>query len=74
MTVEGSPYPDRRDLISVQKAADLVDVDPKTIKNWMKRGDLQGFRLNGHMWRVNRKELLALARPVARSNESGGAA
>ncbi|QIS10639.1 helix-turn-helix domain-containing protein [Nocardia arthritidis] len=60
-----------RDLVSLQKAATLIDVDPKTIRNWINDGRLQGYKLNGRMWRVNRAEVLALARPI---KSSGGAA
>lgn len=69
-----APDPRRaRNLISLKTAAALVEVDAKTIKNWIKAGDLQGFRINGRMWRVNRDELLALARPIL-ADHSGGAA
>ncbi|WP_107656032.1 helix-turn-helix domain-containing protein [Nocardia suismassiliense] len=62
------PVPDpraARDLISLKKAAALVDVEPKTIRNWISAGLLQGYKLNDQLWRVDRREVLDLARPVA---------
>lgn len=76
MDTHSDPRVDHRDdrnLISLKKAAALVDVDRKTIRHWIAAGHLQGYKLNGHMWRVSSREVLALARPVA-SLESGGAA
>ncbi|MGW5751291.1 helix-turn-helix domain-containing protein [Nocardia rhamnosiphila] len=61
-TVNGS---DSRRLISLKTAATLVDVDAKTIRNWIAAGHLRGFRINGHLLRVNHAELLALVEPVA---------
>lgn len=52
------------ELISLKSAAALVDVDPKTIRNWIDDGKLQGFKLNGQFWRVYRREVLSLARPI----------
>ncbi|WP_280242516.1 MULTISPECIES: helix-turn-helix domain-containing protein [Nocardia] len=54
-----------RNLISLRTAAALVDVDTKTIRNWIAAGDLNGFRVNGRLLRVERDELLALIRPAA---------
>ncbi|MGW4244050.1 helix-turn-helix domain-containing protein [Nocardia sp. NPDC004722] len=63
--------PRAQNLISLKTAAALVEVDPRTIKNWIKSGDLQGFRVRGRMWRIDREELLALARPVAPESTDG---
>lgn len=60
-TAHGS---DSRRLISLKTAATLVDVDAKTIRNWIAAGHLRGFRVNGHLLRVHRAELLALIQPV----------
>lgn len=53
-----------RGLISLKTAAVLVDVDPKTIRNWIAAGQLKGYRLNARMLRVEQSELMALAKPV----------
>jgi len=62
-----------RGLISLKNAARLVDVEPKTIRNWIAAGLLQGYKLNDQLWRVERREVLALARPIP-FEPSGGAA
>lgn len=62
------------DLISLKAAGALIAVDKKTIRNWIDAGDLPGFQLNGHMWRVSRKTLLALARPSMTERQSDGVA
>ncbi|MCP9621581.1 helix-turn-helix domain-containing protein [Nocardia otitidiscaviarum] len=62
-----------RGLISLKKAAALVDVDRKTIRHWIDAGLLQGYKLNGNMWRVNLHEVLALARPVITTDTDGAA-
>ncbi|MFI5716069.1 helix-turn-helix domain-containing protein [Nocardia sp. NPDC051750] len=62
---------DARRLISLKTAASLVDVDAKTIRNWIHAGQLRGFRVNGHLLRVNHAELLALVQPVASSLMEG---
>ncbi|WP_406237500.1 helix-turn-helix domain-containing protein [Nocardia sp. NBC_01009] len=62
-----------RNLISLKTAAALVDVDTKTIRNWIAAGDLNGFRVNGHLLRVERDELLALIRPAAMLADGGAA-
>lgn len=54
------------DLIPVRLAASLVHVDAKTIKNWIKAGDINGWLVNGSRWRVRRSEVLRLVQPVQR--------
>ncbi|WP_280413773.1 helix-turn-helix domain-containing protein [Nocardia carnea] len=61
---ENASGSDARRLISLKTAAALVDVDAKTIRNWISAGHLRGFRINGHLLRVNHAELLALVQPV----------
>ncbi|WP_433759900.1 helix-turn-helix domain-containing protein [Nocardia sp. CA-135398] len=74
MTIETLSAADvPRKLISLKTAAALVDVDPKTIRNWIAAGQLQGFRVNARMLRVNRDELLALVQPVAVALPDGAA-
>lgn len=53
-----------RDLISLKTAAALIDVDSKTIRNWISAGDIVGYRINRRLLRVERSELLALVRPA----------
>lgn len=70
-TLPSSDNPSR--LINLKTAASLIDVDVKTIKNWIKAGHLQGFLVNGRMWRVQRDELLSLIRPVSNADSDGAA-
>nr|WP_228537713.1 helix-turn-helix domain-containing protein [Nocardia sp. XZ_19_231] len=48
----------------MKTAAALIDVDSKTIRNWIAAGDIAGYRINGRLLRVERSELLALVRPA----------
>ncbi|WP_068058172.1 helix-turn-helix domain-containing protein [Nocardia xishanensis] len=61
-----------RNLISLKTAAALVDVDAKTIRNWIAAGDIAAYRVNGRLLRVERDELLSLIQPA--SVFEGGAA
>ncbi|MGW0247969.1 helix-turn-helix domain-containing protein [Nocardia goodfellowii] len=65
---------DPRKLIRVKAASELVDVDSKTIRNWIAAGELRGFRINGGILRVSRDELLALVQPIDVSSSSEGVA
>ncbi|WP_216917814.1 helix-turn-helix domain-containing protein [Nocardia noduli] len=58
-------------LINLKTAASLIDVDVKTLKNWIKAGRIRGFRINGRLWRVQRDELLGLVQ-VALDIETAG--
>ncbi|WP_069167248.1 helix-turn-helix domain-containing protein [Nocardia altamirensis] len=62
-----------RTLISLKSAAALIDVDTKTIRNWIAAGDLAGFRVNGHLLRVERDAVLALIRPTTAVIDGGAA-
>ena len=53
------------DLIPASTASALVQVDAKTIKNWIRAGELRGWLVNGRHYRVSRSEVLSLVRPVA---------
>ncbi|MEU7633845.1 helix-turn-helix domain-containing protein [Nocardia sp. NPDC049220] len=54
-------------LINLKTAASLIDVDVKTLKNWIKAGRIRGFLVNGRLWRVQRDELLGLVQVAADS-------
>ncbi|WP_328410959.1 helix-turn-helix domain-containing protein [Nocardia sp. NBC_00403] len=62
-----------RNLISLKVAAAMVDVNTKTIRNWIATGDLEGFRVNGHLLRVKRDQVLALIEPTAVVADGGAA-
>ncbi|QIS02330.1 excisionase family DNA-binding protein [Nocardia brasiliensis] len=69
LNLPASPVPE--DLITVRTAASLVDVDAKTIKNWIKAGDLEGWLVNGSRWRVRRAAVLALVQLASVSGVGG---
>ncbi|MFQ6226653.1 helix-turn-helix domain-containing protein [Nocardia sp. NPDC002869] len=60
-------------LIDLKTAGALVGVDPRTVRNWITEGSIQGWLLNGRRWRVQRAQVMALVRP-ATLDETGGAA
>ncbi|WP_054813390.1 helix-turn-helix domain-containing protein [Nocardia arizonensis] len=62
-----------RNLISLKTAAALVDVDAKTIRNWITAGDITAYRVNGRLLRVERDELMSLVRPTTGVTQGGAA-
>lgn len=55
--------PERR-LVSLPEAAELLDVDPITLRRWGAKGRLKLYRIGPRMLRVDANEVEALARPV----------
>lgn len=53
-----------RQWITIQQAADRLGVTPKTIRNFIARGGLHGYRIGAHMIRVRSSEVDALLRPI----------
>ena len=41
-----------------EKVAQLLSVRPKTIRDWLKRGRIRGFKA-GRLWRIREKDLEA---------------
>ncbi|UGT45166.1 helix-turn-helix domain-containing protein [Nocardia yamanashiensis] len=60
-------------LMSLREAAALAHVDIKTIRRWIDGGHLAAYRMGPRLLRVERSELLAVAKPVT-ANFPGGAA
>ena len=58
-------------LIRLSEAATLVDVHVKTLRRWISQGKLTGYRLASNQIRIDRRELLNLARPMAAADFSG---
>jgi len=44
--------------LSLQEAADLLKVDPETVRLWLKAGELEGIK-RGTRWRVTREAIEA---------------
>jgi len=42
--------------LSLQEAADLLKVDPQTVRLWLKEGELEGVK-RGTVWRVTREAI-----------------
>jgi excisionase family DNA binding protein len=49
---------------SIQSVADRLDVNPKTIRRMIARGDLTGYRLGGKVLRVDQAEVDAAMVPI----------
>jgi excisionase family DNA binding protein len=43
-------------LLTPREAAKIVAVTPRTIKEWLRRGDLAGIKIQ-HMWRLRASDL-----------------
>ncbi|MEV6098654.1 helix-turn-helix domain-containing protein [Nocardia sp. NPDC051981] len=59
-------------LMSLRDAAAFAQVDIKTIRRWIDGGHLTAYRMGPRLLRVERSELLAVAKPVE-ANFPGGA-
>lgn len=55
---------------SIANAAELLDVNPKTIRRWISAGRLTGYRVGPRIIRVDLTELEALARAVPTGGDS----
>jgi excisionase family DNA binding protein len=43
-------------LITPEEAASLLSVSPRTVKDWLRRGDLNGVKA-GNLWRIRESDL-----------------
>lgn len=50
--------------VSIQRAAEHLGVDPKTIRRRIADGKLLAYRVGPRLIRVDRDSLLALAKPL----------
>lgn len=49
-------------LMKVREVADLFDVTPATVREWLKLGIIKGVKIGqGHYWRIRRSEVTRLA-------------
>lgn len=50
----------RGDLLTVEEAADILHVTPKTVREWIRKGELVGLKF-GKQWRIRRLDFNAFA-------------
>jgi excisionase family DNA binding protein len=69
----GSPAPPTPGDLSLADVCAAVQKKPSTVRGWLQRGELRGYRLNGKAWRVPRAALAAYltaqANPEAATGE-----
>ena len=49
----------RRYYISIQGAAELLDVDPNTVRRWIASGQITGYRVGARLIRLDLNEIEA---------------
>lgn len=59
------------DLITVNEAAVLAAVDPKTVRRWYREGRIVRHVTGTDRVRVSRKEIVELVTPVAKTAGAG---
>jgi excisionase family DNA binding protein len=61
------------DLLTPEQAAAILQVSPKTLKDWLRAGKLTGCKI-GRFWRVKAADLRHLSRhPADGAGERAGA-
>jgi excisionase family DNA binding protein len=55
-------------LLSPERAAQMLDVNPETVRNWLREGKLQGVKV-GRLWRVREEDLQTFLRGNRADNE-----
>lgn len=49
-------------LMKVREVAEMFDVQPATVREWLKDGTLDGIKIGkGHYWRIPRRAAIQLA-------------
>jgi len=44
-------------MMTVEEAADYLQVNPKTLYRWLREGEVPGIKLGGNVWRVKKATL-----------------
>lgn len=47
------------DFMTVEEAARLLRVSPKTVRAWLGQGRMHGFKLTPKVWRIRREDFQA---------------
>jgi excisionase family DNA binding protein len=64
----------RDDLLTVEQAAQLLQLSPSSIRSYIRQGTLKAFRIGGlRKVRIAHTDLLSLLQPTTQSNTSGDA-
>lgn len=48
---------DKNRLLSTKTVAKRLDVTARTVARWLRDGELEGVKINGHTWRVREETL-----------------
>ncbi len=59
-TNDPAPRRELSDVVSIQRAARLLDVHPNTIRNWIARGEIDAVRVGPRVRRIPRQELIRI--------------
>ena len=43
--------------LSPEKVAEVLDVNPATVRTWLREGTLKGHKLAGRVWRIKESDL-----------------
>jgi excisionase family DNA binding protein len=54
------------DLLTVEEAADILRVSPKTVREWLRKGKLVSLKF-GKQWRIRRQDLESFALQAVRA-------
>ena len=57
-------------LLTTQQAAELLLVESKSIRRWLKAGKLQGCKLPGGDWRICLEDLLSVLQPQVATDDN----
>lgn len=52
------------ELVSVQKAAEMLSVAPGTVRRWISDGKLKAYRIGGTTLRIDPNELMKMLEPT----------
>jgi excisionase family DNA binding protein len=63
-----STFNNHPDFVSVERAAEMLSVSTKTIRNWIKSGDLPAFEAGPKLLRISVLDIRAFCKPVSRAN------
>lgn len=56
--------------LDIPQAAQVVGVDPRTIRNWIAAGRITGYRFGPKLLRVLEADVLALGQPVPTAGDA----